>query len=233
MSRRVIFGAALALLALAATTAAPAHAASCRPQVVDLGTLPGAQFSVGLALGPDREVVGWGYDASGQMRPLRWPGGRLKDLGLPHTGNSIAYDVNAEGTIVGVYDEGEDPTASRPFVWRAGRVTTLPGLRGGAGAVPRRISDTGLIVGWAFDAQVRPHPVMWVLGHIVDLGIPPGFDDGLAFDVTPTGEVAGTASKDGLQTAFRWRLGRFQILPTLATEGSAADAIGLRRDVVG
>jgi uncharacterized membrane protein len=201
--------------------------------VIDLGTLAGAERSVGLALGPDREVVGWGLDASGRSRAVRWVGGRIQDLGVPRLGDALALDVNAEGAIVGVYGESDDPATMRAFVWRAGRVTTLPGLRGAAGATARRISDSGLIVGSAFDAGGREHAVMWVYGRPVDVGIPPGFSGAYAMDVTDDGVVVGGAYTDEVNVAFRWRLGRFRVLATLGGSIAQASVIGLRRDIGG
>jgi uncharacterized membrane protein len=124
-------------------------------------------------------------------------------------------------------------TTQRAFAWRNGQLATLPGLRGGAGAQARRIGDTGVIAGSAFDAAGAEHAVLWVLGHIVDLGNPPGYLGSYATDLTPSGEVVGGAFDDLHNVAFRRRLGRFQILPTLGGADAQASGAGLRGDVAG
>src|SRR3954468_6976575 len=163
MSARAPLAAAIALAALAAA-GAPAQADQrCRPRIIDLGTLPGSERS--FAFGVNGTEVAVGLDDDGAdfqaTRAVRWVGGRIQDLGLP--GPGLAFDVNNAGAIVGDYEANGQ---SQAYVWRDGRLSNLPGLRRGHGAIARHISNTGLVVGTAWDAEDRGHAVVWLLGRL-------------------------------------------------------------------
>src|SRR6476661_1335977 len=119
MTPRTARFAAAALVALL-TPAATAAAHSCRPAVIDLGTLPGDRDSAVLAIGPDRETVGLSIDFAGRSRAVRWTRRGIEALDVPNTGDSVAQDVNASGVIVGAYGQSDDTT--RAFVWSNGRI---------------------------------------------------------------------------------------------------------------
>src|SRR4051794_15695414 len=228
---RVLSAAALAL-ALAAITAPAGAASSCRPEVVDLGTLPGGNTSWGLAHAAG-QTAGMSHDAGGAMRAVRWSHGRVEDLGVPPTGESVALDVNRAGVFVGWYGMTLDPTTQRAFAWwRVGRLTTLPAPRG-RGAAAWRLSDTGLIVGFTSDATGARRPALWSFGRFVDLGLPPGYTSAWAKDINNAGEIIGDATNGGPAVGFRWRLGRFQMLHGPGGAPSGANAIGQRGDVAG
>jgi uncharacterized membrane protein len=211
-------GAALTALALVATSA-PAEAGRCRPMVVDLGALPGASFSVAFAINDAGAVAGWGMNANNQQRALRWAHGRVEELSVPPGGGSTALDINAAGTIVGRHNIGPG-LPERGFVWHNGRATSLPGLPGGSGQQARRISDTGIVAGSAFDAAGREHVALWKHNRIIDVGIPPGYDGAFALDVGNEAEVVLAAYNDTEFVGFRWQRRTFQRLPGLADLGS-------------
>lgn len=67
-----------------------------------LGVLPGRDYSAGLAVSPDGQVV-VGVSRSGANGPNRafyWSGGAMVDLGTLGTGWSIASDISADGSII-------------------------------------------------------------------------------------------------------------------------------------
>lgn len=215
---RITLGAVLTALALIATSA-PAEAGRCRPEVVDLGALPGASFSVAFAIDDAGAVAGWGLNASNEPRALRFADGRVEELAVPHGGGSMALDVNAAGTIVGRYNIGPQ-LPERGFVWRDGRTTSLPGLPGGGPRQARRISDTGIVAGSAFDATGREHVALWEHDRIIDVGVPRGYDGAFALDVSDEREVVLAAYNAAEFVGFRWQRGRFERLPGLADADS-------------
>src|SRR3954447_1508705 len=231
MSLPRVLSAVTLALTLAANTAPAGAASSCRPTVVDLGTLPGGNTSWGLAHAAG-QTAGMSDDASGAMRAVRWSHGRVEDLGVPPTGDSLALDVNRLGVFVGWYGTTRDPTTQWAFAWRSGRLTTLPAPRG-RGAAAWRLNDTGLIVGYTSDATGARRPALWTFGRFVELGLPPGYTSAWANDVNNAGEIIGDATNGGQAVGFRWRRGRFQMLPGPSGAPSGANAIGQRGDVAG
>jgi uncharacterized membrane protein len=207
--------AALVVVVGAAVAAAPATAAPCRPDIIDLGTLAGGR-SVAFDIGPDGEIVGSATDADGRPRAVRWIGGRIEPLPVP--GDSFALDVNRRG-IVGDYaaHDGEP----RPFLYRDGRVTDLPLLPGAIGGVARRINASGQIAGWVVGADGHEHAVIWTRGRIRDLGVPAGYTDGYAMAINDRGQVGGAVynAATGDPVAVRWTRGHFELLPSLGGLG--------------
>jgi len=126
-------------------------------------------------------------------------GWRVVDLGT--LGGEVAYAssavaINAHGDVIG--NSWNNPSASsslsRAFLWRSGRLIPL-GTLGGASSQANGINDRGQIVGWAETRSGKIHPFLWEDGHMRDLGVPPGSDNGEAVAITNNGLVAGEASK--------------------------------------
>lgn len=64
------------------------------------------------------------------------------------------------------------------------------------------VNNNGIIVGSCYDG-VHSRWVMWDgLGNIHDLGLPPGFDSGLANSINDSNVVIGGAAKNGGDSAF-------------------------------
>jgi probable HAF family extracellular repeat protein len=88
--------------------------------VVDLGTLPGGDFSSAAAINNLGLIAGRGTDASGQVRAVLWLYGTIINLGtLPGHIHSEAYGINDWGVVVGE-SEGEDGLP-HAVIWEPGR----------------------------------------------------------------------------------------------------------------
>ncbi|HEX7345831.1 MAG TPA: fibronectin type III domain-containing protein, partial [Candidatus Limnocylindrales bacterium] len=70
---------------------------------IDLGTLPGGDWTSAGAMNESGDVVVSAHDSSGKFRAARWDGESLIDLGvLPGGAESFATDINDAGLITGV-----------------------------------------------------------------------------------------------------------------------------------
>lgn len=85
---------------------------------------------------------------------------------------SIVYDVNAEGRVVG-YSVNDEPGPATPLSWLAGITSPVSGLPGNSFATAAGISDDGLIVGES-NVDANPNSVTRVYtndgGVVTDLG---------------------------------------------------------------
>jgi len=105
-------------------------------------------------------IVGTVWSSANGTRAVRWlppatTGGSytMEDLGLF---NSIAYDINNAGEIVGQYQSGSN---LRAFYWIDGRLKDLPNLASNSGA--RAINENGDVVGWSRLPNNYLHAVLW------------------------------------------------------------------------
>jgi uncharacterized membrane protein len=201
------------LLVLAAAPQAGAHP----PAVIDLGTLGGDSFAIGIAP-HGRIVVGESTNPGGQMRPVAWFHRRIVDLDTPIApGEADGLDVNDAGTIVGTYGQTEHPAVTQHgFTWRLGHLTILPGLPGGAGTYARRINQSGEIAGSAFTPDGVEHPVVWVNDQIHELSLPAPYTSGYLITLNDQGDLGGSMfTADGNGVTFTWHQEHFRILSTL------------------
>lgn len=144
--------------------------------------------------------------ASGEIVASLWPGddkpgsvqtlllgvdGSVQDIGSLGKGQTWAYDINSAGQIVGtsVAAGGE----LHAFVWEAGRMTELVGL-GGSFSIAYGINEKGYIVGMSTTAGDNArHPVIWVEGTTVDLGVLQDNEISVATGINENGLVVGTS----------------------------------------
>ena len=75
---------------------------------------------------------------------------------LPARGNSVGFDINNRGDIVGQADPG------RGFVWRNGTMIDL-GILGADFSRAEAINERGDIAGLGFDLAGRKHGVVWTM----------------------------------------------------------------------
>jgi probable HAF family extracellular repeat protein len=132
--------------------------------VIDLGTLGGGLLSPAEINGSGQIVGSLARVWPGPLRAFLWENGVLTRIGDWSRSESIAYDINEAGEVVGYVIPGDcvgDPTYCwRAFVWKNGVMTDL-----GAGfmaSIAFAINDAGVIVGTARVANDTWHAMMWV-----------------------------------------------------------------------
>jgi hypothetical protein len=130
-------------------------------------------------------------------------------------GDSTAFDINDDGWVVGVSDQGGH---QRGWVWKDGATTWIPEIDGGEIKAELAINDEGTVVGGSGDRAFR-----WTIGgELVDLG------PGEAVDINDDGDIVGfDGSADG-NGAVLWRDGEKTDLNTRIADGwklSIAEAI--------
>jgi probable HAF family extracellular repeat protein len=178
----------------------------------------------------------------GSMHAVLWNKGRKSDLGSPGLGglNSLAIGINESGQAVGGAESttldlnGEDfcgfhafglpfqGTKCLPFIWQYGAMTPLPTL-GGVNGQASWINNRGEIVGTAENTrrdalcpspqQFQFKPVIWENGQVRELPTFGSDQDGYAFAINDSGQVAGGSGDCGaLQPNGTWLQSRHALL---------------------
>ncbi len=202
-------------------------------RAVDLGTLPGGEFSLGTGVNAAGHVVGHGDHPSGWERAFVWRRGVMKELPfLPSYPATNAVDINAGGRIVGVMSDGD---AARAIIWDKGVPQEIGPLPGGTTAAALAINSAGQVVGWSTVANGFEHAFLWENGVMIDLGTLPGGSVSIAWDINSAGQIVGMAdTENGEGRAFLWENGVMTDLGTLpGGNSSSAAAINDDGDVVG
>ncbi|WP_410655604.1 hypothetical protein [Amycolatopsis sp. lyj-112] len=177
---------------------------------VDLGTLPGDQFSTVNAINDSGVMVGSSTPLEPQIKhhATKWDA-RGVISALPGLGGeqSEAKGVNGHGVAVGWAHK--DATWNQKAVkWASdGAVTELPSLPGGDYANANAITDTGVIVGAGSGSDGKTHALRWNPdGTVVELSGLPGGGYGSAQWVTRDGRTVGGTATDsaGRNHVVRW-----------------------------
>jgi probable HAF family extracellular repeat protein len=154
------FAPLLALLALVSllAAAAPLPAQAQRYNVIDLGTLGGAD-TFPADINNNGQVVGSSTTAAGATRAFLWQNGVMTELApLPADINLIRtnFDINNKGQILGIVTAVSDSGSS--FLWLPTPAYGLPaGMNDLSSLSAARINDAGQIVGTAF-----PYVSLWL-----------------------------------------------------------------------
>ena len=198
-------------------TDGPFAAVWANGKVIDLGTMPGGDFSNARAIAsnPNPIIVGkWGNENLGPIHGFVWQDGVMTDLGpMLKADGSRAEDVNARGSITGW--RREKPGGER-IAYRLddGVVTVLGPIPGGFTSEGRAItSDSRTIVGVGrlFDQDTGDlliHAFLWNASGMLDIGTLPGFSWASAADITDGGVILVNAVEPGsTSTAFLWERG--------------------------
>jgi probable HAF family extracellular repeat protein/cysteine-rich repeat protein len=155
----------------------------------------GAPLSAAYGINASGQVVGEAVVAFGDHAFL-FDGGVMVDLGtLPGDSESVAYDVNDTGQIVGASGAGRD----HAFLYHDGVMRPLGALPGESGSVARAINGRGWIVGWArYGAD--SHAFLSDGTSVLDLNtlLAPGSD--LLYearDINDAGQIAANAVRGG------------------------------------
>ena len=213
-SRVVSFLCAMSLLAVITTALATQAQQSPAPRyaVIDLGTLPGGNFSQPFFVNDNGAVSGSSNLSNNTQHAVLWYQGRITDLGTLGGPNSIAFSVNALGLAGGEAElstsdpNGEDfcgfgtHLICLPVLWESGGAKPLPMLGGNNGAV-QRINRFGVAAGFAENSTEDPacpppqklqfKPVAWEHGTVIELPTENGDPDGIALGINDYGQVVG------------------------------------------
>jgi probable HAF family extracellular repeat protein len=199
-------------------------AAHLRYKVIDLGTLPGGNFSQPFVILNNGVVSGSSNLSDNSQHAVLWYGKRMKDLGTLGGQNSIAFGVNAWGQVVGEAETStSDPNGEDfcgfgthliclPTMWESGKPNALPTLGGNNGVVSRN-NNWGVAAGWAETSVDDPacpppqklqfKPVAWEFGQPIELPVTNGDSDGIALGINDYGEVVGSS---GICSTFNQNL---------------------------
>jgi probable HAF family extracellular repeat protein len=205
--------------------AALAVAQTPRYTITDLGTLPGGTYSYAYGMNSAGQVAG-GAATSTQtggvsQTAFLWNGRHMIDLGtLPGGLNSEGAGVNASGEVAMLSETYRTDPNGEDFcefgthrqclaaIWKNGRLTALPTLKGGSNTAAFDINNRGQISGFAGNGihdstcltggtpfQVtRFQAVRWDAdGEIQKLSPLKGDTVGFAFGMNDSGQVVGSS----------------------------------------
>jgi probable HAF family extracellular repeat protein len=194
--------------------------------ITDLGTL-GGDYSSATAINPAGVVVGsslllpaprnTGEDA------FLWKDGVMTDLGtLAGGGESVAWDINPRGQVVGS-SQASGGGITSVFLWQKGVMTDL-GFEPYTSEHPVGINPAGRVVGGG---------KLWINGVLTELGSLGGCCTS-AQAINAAGQVVGLSYLAGNDEyhAFLWEKGVMTDLGTLGVTSEARD-INARGQVVG
>ena len=209
-----------------------------------------------------------------QNNPSKHQKYRLVDLGTFGGPNSyistspLAKMLTNGGVVVGIADTARmeslspNPTfdgfIDNAFLWKNGVLHSLGTLPGGFTSFGYALNEVGVVIGQSENGKIDPligfpelHAVVWLNGHIVDLGSFGGNESNPA-DINDIGQVVGGALNlipDPFSNtfaggtlfypattqlhAFLWEGGRLQDLGTLGGPDSFAALINDRGQIAG
>lgn len=183
-------GAAIAPIAPIASLRADAKAKQKAYVVIDLGMLPGGDYSVGNAISNNGLVAGMAIASNGSHAV------KLKDLELLRLGKddeaSSANDVNTLGQVVGFVSSAET-NGQRAILWADDGAKDL-GTLGGPFSIAHGINELGAVVGESTIADgVTSHAFLWQNETMIDLGTLGG-DASVALAINDQGVIAGLST---------------------------------------
>ncbi|RYZ58097.1 MAG: HAF repeat-containing protein [Proteobacteria bacterium] len=171
--------------------------------VLDIGTLPGGNFSSASGISENGIVVGTANiaakgDLAPETRAFIWREGQGLSALTPIAGasDSAAEDVNDKGQVVG--NSGGVAT-----LWENGQPKAL-GTLGGKVSFANAINQKGWVAGTSETADGSWHAFLWQNGRMVDLGTLGG-KNSYADGINELGQVIGNSeTTSGQVHAFVW-----------------------------
>lgn len=213
--------------------------------ITDLGMLPGGTFSSAYDNNNIGEIVGIATDAGGVNRRVIWQNGVIVDtLPQPGSASTRAWQMNENRQLVGFANQGSGGIGYGVY-WDHGSVVKLQPLPGTAasGAAANGLNAIGDVAGGGTGGggtvPLYQHAGIWRNGLLYrDLGVIPGGNYSMAYDINDGGQVTGTGTAGGTgarQYAFVWSNGTFTVLPDLPGSflQSVGRSINSRGDVAG
>jgi probable HAF family extracellular repeat protein len=186
-------------------------------------------FAVGRAHGPS------GTRYLGEHAFVTHSNGKTIDLfpTQPLLSYSVAFGVNAAGTVVGTSDDN-DGHARQAYTWNDQVLTWLGTLPGGPTSTAYAVNETGVVVGTS-DSDTSGHYHAFSYDtQMNDLGTLPSGLYSQALAINASGIITGWSDNaDGIQHAVTWEPGRTRDLSTLEptnpnawSSGTAISSLG-------
>jgi probable HAF family extracellular repeat protein len=206
-------------------------------RVVDLGVLPGGEYSVARRINDRGEAAGLSHTAGGNDHAVFWDDSGITDVGTLGGPRSFAQDLNDSGVVVGSSDAQR---GSRAFTWtKAGGLVDYGNFNPDdrlLNAGFNGVNNAGRAVGTSFRLLEPFRAMMADLAtrELVDLG-PPGRSLSMATAVNDAGVIVGYSSRDGglEQAAVFHGPDDFSQLGTMGLDESWAEDVNEAGDIVG
>jgi probable HAF family extracellular repeat protein len=203
--------------------------------VVDLGLLPGTDFSYAMGINRDGTVMGRSISYSTFIgRPTVWSGGAMAEVVLPPGGRAVnnmatGQMFNDAGDFLAVITVGDPFFFGRAIAFRKGVFETLASLPNAFQELsePIGLNEAGDVVGMAYGPS-NFNPVLWSHdGTLTDLGQPSGMRGGDAHGINNRGLIVGQAHGEWTPGTFNsgavlWRVAVDVTPPTIGYSSHAA-----------
>ncbi len=167
----------------------------------DLGTTAG---SSSMAFGVDDagHTLIAADTPSGEFHSYLQKDAQKTDIGaLPGYRDTVAGDLNSNGTVVGTADNGEGGNLA--FEWKSGRLTSLAPPAPYTNSFAAAVNGVGEIAGHCSIGAAKSHAVVWTQGQPTELSASDG-KDSEALALNDSGDVVGMCNNH----ACLWRGGK-------------------------
>ncbi len=224
-------------------------------EIVDLGTLGGHSFVIGIHVNDSGQVVGISdngvadpfsiFGIGVQLRTFLWEGGVIQDIGTlggPDAVPGASCSGQPHDVVVGASYTSFTPNDSTgiptidPFLWKSGKMIDLGNLGGTLSLGAQCANHRGQIIGQSnLAGDAMSHAFSWEDGVMTDLGTLGG-DNSEAIWLNDAGVVVGSADLPGSQIhhAAYWSNGQIHDLGTVAGDPcSRGRGLNARGQVVG
>lgn len=178
---------------------------------------PSGPISMPLALNNNGRVVGYSYTDGNNFRTLNWKDGVPTAVsGVSSYDRTFGNQVNILGRVVGGgyrLDANGGIVESHALKWTGGVMSDL-GTLGGRNAVALSINDSEQIVGFSSTSgEATEQAFIYQNGRMSALPSLTGAVETLAYDISNTGYIAGTAVTNTPAMPVLWHNARPQQLP--------------------